>query len=450
MTLDELREAITEGRVDTVLIAMVDMQGRLMGKRCHAAYFIDKAWKETRCCDYLLATDLDMATPTGYEASSWEKGYGDYLLRPDLSTLRLVPWLEATALVLCDVLGTTDKQRVAHDPRTVLMHQIERARAMGLEPMAATELEFYLFAEPYEADVARGRIPPMVSGYNDDYSLLHTSRVEGYLRPLRNHLAEAEIPVECTKGEAGPGQVELNLRYGPALLAADRHAMAKHAAKELAASQMRAVSFMAKWHSHQVGSAAHVHLSLADQDGANICFDPNAEFGLSSTMRHFMAGLLVYGADCTYFYAPYVNSYKRFVTGSFAPTRLAWSVDNRTAGYRLCAVNGPQIRVECRIPGADMTPHLAIAAMLAAGLSGIEKELQLPAPKTGNIYVKDELTDIPKTLRDAATILEDSRMMRSAMGDQVVNHYSRAAFWEAEQAEMAVTDYDVIRGFERA
>ena len=207
---------------------------------------------------------------------------------------------------------------------------------------------------------------------------------------------------------------------------------------------------MAKWHSTQVGSAAHVHLSLADQNGANFCFDPQAEFGLSSTMRHFMAGLLAYGADCTYFYAPYVNSYKRFVSGTFAPTRLAWSVDNRTSAYRLCAANSPQIHIECRVPGADMTPHLAIAAMLAAGLAGVEQELFLPAHVTGNVYVQDELTDIPKTLRDAATILEDSPMMRSAMGDQVVDHYCRAAFWEAEQAERVVTDYDVIRGFMRA
>lgn len=411
---------------------------------------MDKAWRETHCCDYLLATDLEMATPNGYEASSWEKGYGDYALRPDLMTLRSVPWLDANALVLCDVVEASNGERIAHDPRAMLIHQIERARAMGFEPMAATELEFYLFGEPYDADLAPGSVPRKVSGYNDDYSLLHTSRIEHFLRPLRNNLVKAGVPVECTKGEAGPGQVELNLRYGPALLAADQHVIAKHAAKELAVTNGGMACFMAKWHNDQFGSAAHVHISLADSNGINLCYDPDARLGISGTMQHFIAGLMAYGADCTYFFAPYFNSYKRFASGTFAPTRLAWSVDNRTSAFRLCGANGSQIRIECRIPGADMNPHLAIAAILAAGLAGIERKLSLSSSETGNIYAKDELKEIPKTLRDAAITLENSRLMRAAFGDRAVEYYYRAAMWEVEQAEQAVTDFDIIRCFERA
>ncbi len=450
MTLEELRAQITSGDIDTVLVCMVDMQGRLMGKRFHAEAFLDMAEDETHCCNYLLATDLAMATPDGYAATSWAGGYGDYVMKPDLSTLRPVPWLEGTAMALCDVLDHHTRAPVAHAPREILRHQIARTEAMGFVPIMATELEFFLFQGTHDEIAASGfRDLRPVSRYNEDYHIFQTSKEEPVMRPIRNHLRTMGVPVEGTKGEAEAGQEELNIRYADAMATADHHTLAKHAVKEIAHQLGYAATFLSKWHHDRVGSATHVHQSLW-KDGTNAFHDPARAHGKSELMDRYLAGLLKYADDCTYFLAPYVNSYKRFAKGSFAPTRAVWSVDNRTAAFRLCGDGTPTVRVECRTPGADMNPYLALAAMLAAGLKGIDEKLELPEPYVGDAYSGNGHGQIPSTLRDARDALVSSRMLREAMGDDVVTHYARAAEWEIEEFNRVVTDYEVGRGFERA
>ena len=450
LTFDALKSAVDDGSIDTVLACLVDMQGRLMGKRFHARAFVDSAWEETHCCTYLLATDLEMATPDGYAATSWEAGYGDYIMAPDLSTLRRVPWLEGTAMVLCDVLDHHTHAPVPHSPRAMLKRQIARLAEHGLEAVMATELEFFLFARSY-AEIARGGFRDLepISGYNEDYHILQTTKEEAIMRPLRNHLYDAGIPVEGSKGEAEAGQEELNIRYAEALACADHHTIAKHAVKEIAWAQGHAATFLPKWAANRVGSASHVHMSLW-RDGVNAFHDPAAERGMSDLMRQFMAGLIAYAPDYTWFMAPYVNSYKRFAKGTFAPTKAVWSVDNRTAGFRLCAEGTKAVRVECRIPGADMNPYLAQAAMIAAGLRGIEDGMELSPPTTGDVYKDAGAPDIPQTLRAAIGTLRGSDMLRAAFGDDVIDHYTRAATWEQEEFDRAVTDWEIARGFERA
>ncbi len=450
MTFEALTSAVAAGTVDTVLVCIVDMQGRLQGKRFLAQHFVDSAWRETHCCNYLLATDLAMATPDGYASTSWQAGYGDYTMKPDLGTIRPVPWLEGTVMVLCDIMDHHGHHEIAHSPRAMLKRQIARVEAMGLTPIMATELEFFLFARSFKQIAASGfRDLEPISDYNEDYSILQTSREEHVMRPLRNHLYAAGIPVENSKGEAEAGQEELNIRYAPALDTADHHTIAKHATKEIADQQGHAASFLPKWHQDRVGSSSHVHQSLW-KDGQNAFFDPDAEFGMSDMMRKYMAGLIRYAPDMTVFMAPYINSYKRFSKATFAPTRTVWSVDNRTAGFRLCGEGSKAIRVECRIPGSDMNPYVAMAAMLAAGLAGIEEGLELQRPTTGDIYQATQGGEIPRTLRDAVETLRHSRMLRAAMGDDVIDHYTRAALWEIEEFDRVVTDYEIARGFERA
>lgn len=450
LTFDALKADVAAGKVDTVLACIVDMQGRLQGKRFVAQHFLDSAWRETHCCNYLLATDLAMATPDGYAATSWQAGYGDYTMRPDLSTLRPVPWLQGTAMVLCDVLDHHGKTEIAHAPRAMLKKQVARAKAMGFDPVMATELEFFLFARSFPEIAASGfRDLEPICAYNEDYSILLTGRDEHVMRPLRNHLYAAGIPVENSKGEAEAGQQELNIRYASALETADHHCIAKHATKEIADQHGHAASFLPKWHPDRVGSAAHVHQSLWIE-GQNAFFDPKVDLGMSDLMRRYMAGLLHYAPDLTVFMAPYINSYKRFAKESFAPTRTVWSVDNRTAGFRLCGADSKAIRVECRIPGSDMNPYVAMAGMLAAGLAGIQDELDLQPPVSGDVYQAKQGGEIPKTLRDATGALRQSHMLRAAMGDDVIDHYTRAAEWEIEEFDRAVTDYEIARGFERA
>lgn len=450
MTFEELKAAVAEGRIDTVLACLVDMQGRLMGKRFVARHFVDSAWEETHCCDYLLATDLEMATPDGYASTSWEKGYGDYVMKPDLSTLRPVPWLEGTALVLCDVLDHHTHAPVAHSPREILKRQIARAAEIGLAPMMATELEFFLFEKSFDEIRKSGfRALEPISGYNEDYHILQTSKEEAVMRPVRNHLVTMGVPVENTKGEAEAGQEELNIRYADALACADHHTLAKHAVKEIAWANGRAATFLAKWDHARVGSAAHIHQSLW-RDGANAFFQESAPYAMSPLMRHYVAGLLKYTRDVTVFLAPYVNSYKRFAKGTFAPTKSAWSVDNRTAGYRLCADGTRAVRIECRIAGSDMNPYLALAAQLAAGLAGIKETLEPPAATVGDVYEAKGAADIPPTLRAATEALRGSTMLKEAMGAEVVAHYVRCAEWEQEEFDRVVTDWEVARGFERA
>lgn len=450
LSFEALKAEAETGDIDTVLVCLVDMQGRLMGKRFHVSNFLEGAWEETHCCNYLLATDIEMGTPDGYASTSWEAGYGDYVMRPDLSTLRRITWLDGTALVLCDVLDHHTHEPVPHAPREILKTQIKRAEAMGFTPMMATELEFFLFEQSFD-DIRRGGFRDLspISGYNEDYHILQTTKEEHVMRPVRNLLVEAGVPVENSKGEAETGQEELNIRYADAMLAADHHTLAKQAVKEIANAQGHAATFMPKWNHAKVGSAAHIHQSMFAGD-SNAFYDKSANLAMSDTMKSYVAGLLKYSTDTTVFVAPYVNSYKRFLPGTFAPTKIAWSIDNRTAGYRLVGEGTKGVRIECRIPGSDINPYLACAAQLAAGLSGIDEGLSLSEPVTGDVYAMDDVPEIPSTLRAATEALRGSQMLRSAMGDWVVDHYTRMAEVEQEEFDKVVTDWEIARGFERA
>lgn len=450
LDFETLKTEVAAGAIDTVLTCIVDMQGRLMGKRFHAQHFVAEAFDETHGCDYLLATDMEMYTVPGYAASSWQAGYGDYVHKPDLSTLRRVPWLPATAMVMCDVLDHHTHALVPHAPRTVLKRQVERARALGFTPMMATELEFFLFENDFDTlrDGGYGALKTL-SRYNIDYAIFGTTKEEGLMRAIRNGLFGAGVPVENSKGEAEVGQEEINVRYSDALDTADNHAIVKNGVKEIAHSHGRAATFMAKYASDRAGSSSHIHQSLA-ADGGNAFHDPSAEHAMSGTMRAYLAGLLAHAGETTYFLAPYVNSYKRFTQGLFAPTKAVWSTDNRTAGYRVCAPGSRGVRVECRVGGADLNPYLALAAQIAAGLAGIEAGLALEPEASGDIYEAQDAREVPKTLREAAALMQGSAMLRAAFGDGVVDHYHRAAMWEVESLDRTVTDWDLMRGFERA
>lgn len=449
MTFEELKSQVANGDIDTVIVCMVDMQGRLMGKRFHAEAFLEMADGETHCCNYLLATDLAMATPDGYESTSWEVGYGDYVLKPDLTTLRPMPWMEGTAMCMCDVLDHHHHAPVPHSPREMLKGQVARAAEMGLTAIMATELEFFLFQGTHDEIARSGFELKPISNYNEDYHIFQTSKEEFVMRPIRNHLRKMGIPIDGSKGEAEAGQEELNVKYADALATADHHTIAKHAVKEIAHQHGVAASFLPKWHHNRVGSASHVHQSLW-KDGTNVFYDPDRPHGMSELMEHYVAGMMKYAADYTYFMAPYINSYKRFAKGTFAPTQIVWSVDNRTAAFRLCGENSKAVRIECRVPGADMNPYLAQAAMLAAGLKGIEEKLTLPEPFAGDASANDEKMHVPRTLRDAHRALMASDMLKEALGEKVVAHYARAAEWELEEFNRVVTDYEIARGLEKA
>jgi glutamine synthetase len=447
---EELKRAVKAGTVDTVIVAMVDMQGRLVGKRFHAQHFVDAAHDETHACDYLLADDIDMEPVPGYAVASWDKGYGDFVLKPDLATLRRLPWLEGTALVIADVLDHHHRD-LAHSPRAMLKAQMARLKAAKMRPFVASELEFYLFDETYEGARTKRYAELKTAGaYIEDYHILQTTKEEGVMRAVRNGLHDAGIPVENSKGEWGPGQEEINIRYADALDMADRHAVLKNGIKEIAWAHGKCVTFMAKWNYALAGSSAHIHLSLWDAAGKKpLFFDGKGEHGMSTLMRAFLAGQLKYASDITYFLAPYVNSYKRFQVGTFAPTRIVWSRDNRTAGFRLCGEGSKAVRIECRIGGADLNPYLAFAALIAAGLAGVEEKLELPPPHAGDAYVDAKLPEVPKTLRDATDALARSQMLRAAFGDGVVDHYVHTAKWEQLEYDRRVTDWELMRGFER-
>ncbi len=451
LTLDALKTLVSKGEIDTVLVACIDMQGRLMGKRFHAAFFCDGGHKETHCCNYLLAVDMEMNTVPGYKSTGWEKGYGDYVLRPDMSTLRLVPWLPGTALVLGDLLDHHAHEEVDISPRAILKRQVARARAMGFEPMMATELEFYIFENAYEnlRDGGLKNLQP-ISGYNEDYHLFQTTKEEGLMRAVRNGLYAAGIPVENTKGEADSGQHEVNYKYSDALDTADNHVIVKQAVKEIAHQQGKSVTFMAKYDHRKAGSSSHIHQSLWSLDGKASFADDTDAHGMSAVMKHFLAGQLAHARDITAFLAPYVNSYKRFTIGMFAPTKAVWSADNRTAGFRVCGEHTKAVRVECRIPGSDVNPYLACAALLAAGLDGIEKKMELEPELKGDMYSAQGIREIPHNLREAADLLNKSAMLRAAFGDDVVDHYHHAAQWEISETDRVVTDFELQRLLERA
>ena len=424
LSLDELKTETDAGRIDTVIVAMTDMAGQLIGKRFHARYFLDSAIEETHACDYLLANDIDMEPVPGFAAASWAKGYGDFVLKPDLSTLRRTPWLEGTALVLADVLDH-HHEPVPHSPRAMLRRQLDRLAALKMRAYFASELEFYLFDESHEAIAGRDfRDPRMSAGYIVDYHIAQTSKEEPLMRAIRNGLQGAGIPVENTKGEWGPGQYEINVRYAEALEMADRHVILKNAIKEIAHDHGKAVTFMAKMAVRPLaGSSSHIHQSLWDE-ARPLFADPASEHGMSPLMCRYLAGQLTHAAEISYFLAPFINSYKRSQAGTFAPTRAVWSIDNRTAGFRLCGTGTKAIRVECRVGGADLNPYLAYAALIAAGLAGVDGEMTLESAFAGDAYGGGGLREIPKTLRAATSALAGSKMLRAAMGDAVVDHYA--------------------------
>ena len=448
--MQDLAAAADAGDIDTVLTCVVDMQGRLMGKRFHVRHFLDSAHQETHGCDYLLATDIEMITVPGYASTSWARGYGDYVHKPDLATLRRVPWLPGTALVMCDFVDHRTHEEVSVAPRTILKRQVARARALGFEPMMATELEFFLFQSSFDAlrDARYADLQPL-GRYNLDYAIMGTTKEEQVMRAIRNGLYGAGVPVENSKGEAEAGQEEINIRYDAAVTTADNHAIVKNAVKEIAFAHGHAATFMAKYATDRAGSSSHIHQSLV-QAGAPAFFDPDAPLGMSQTMQHYLSGLLTHADAITLPLAPYVNSYKRFTVGMFAPTKAIWSTDNRTAGFRICGDGTKSVRVECRIGGADLNPYIALAAQLAAGLDGIERRSALEPETKGDAYQSTTARQIPTTLRAAADAFEASAMLRAAFGDEVVDHYTRAARWEIEESDRVVTDWDVMRGFERA
>ena len=441
LTADELRAQIRDGSVDTVIAALVDMQGRLMGKREHGAFFLDETMEHgLEGCGYLLATDMDNTPLPGYEISNWDRGYGDFLMQPDLSSLRRIPWHEATAFVMCDVRWE-DGSPVEPSPRRVLQRQVERARSIGFEPLTASELEFYLFRESYaevHANHYRSLTPSVP--YILDYHVLATSYDEPLMREIRNSMVAAGIPIESSKGEAWPGQHEINFRYGPAVETADNHVVFKNGAKEIANQHGCSITFMAKPDHTMIGNSCHVHMSLW-RDGEN------AFAGETDVFKHFLAGWIKYGREIALFLAPAINSYKRYVSNSWAPTSLAWGHDNRSCGFRVVGHGGSQ-RVETRIPGGDVNPYLAFAALIAAGLRGIEEELELPPAHVGSAYDAD-VAKFPSSLREAVAALEGSAMAREAFGDQTVDHYLNYGRTEQALFDEVVTCYERERMFER-
>jgi glutamine synthetase len=441
MRLEELRADVERGAVDTVVLGLCDMQGRLQGKRMSAQHFLAEiAEHGAEACNYLLAVDVEMNTVGGYAMSSWDHGYGDFEMRPDLDTLRLTPWHPATALCLSD-LHWADGAPVVASPRQILRAQLDRLAERGWSAFAGTELEFIVFRDSYEDGWTSGyRDMTPANLYNVDYSLIGTSRVEPLIRRIRNEMAAANMKVEDSKGECNLGQHEINFRYGPALRAADEHVIYKTGAKEIAAQEDMSITFMAKYDERE-GSSCHIHLSLQDAAGTNL-FDSDPKL-----FDAFLAGQLAHLRELTLFLAPNINSYKRFAAASFAPTAVAWGADNRTCALRVIG-HGPGRRFECRAPGADVNPYLALAGLIAAGLSGVDAAMELEPAFEGNAYASDKPT-LPPTLRDARDLFAGSALARSAFGDEVCDHYLNMANVELAAYDAAVTDWERVRGFER-
>jgi glutamine synthetase len=444
LSLDALKDRIADGRIDTVVIAFTDMQGRLQGKRLHARYFLDHVLDQgAEGCNYLLSVDVEMNTVDGYEMSSWQKGYGDMEFVADYDTIRLLPHLPATAMIQCDLVWL-DHAPVAQSPRTILRSQLDRAAEMGFVALAGTELEFIIFNDTYEQAWDRGyRDLTPANQYNIDYSILGTTRVEPLLRDLRNTMYAAGMEVEGAKGECNFGQHEIGFLYADAMVTADNHSVYKTAAKEIASLHGKSITFMAKFNEHE-GSSCHIHLSLRGQDGSTAFWDDETR---SELYDQFVAGVLDTMAEFTLMYAPNVNSYKRFADGSFAPTTIAWGNDNRTCAVRLVG-RGPAARMENRLPGGDVNPYLALAAMIAGGLHGIDKGLTLEPEFVGNAYLSDK-PSVPRTLAEARDLWASSAVGRAAFGDEVVDHYTNMADVELAAFTSAVTDWELRRGFER-
>ncbi|AXL87716.1 glutamine synthetase [Streptomyces sp. CB09001] len=442
--VEELHALVAAGDIDTVVLAFPDMQGRLQGKRFAARFFLDEVLEHgSEGCNYLLAVDADMNTVDGYAMSSWDRGYGDFAMRPDPATLRRLPWNEGTAMVVAD-LAWEDGSPVLAAPRQILRRQLERLAGHGYTAQVGTELEFIVFRDTYEhAWDANYRGLTPANQYNVDYSVLGTGRVEPLLRRIRNEMTGAGLTVESAKGECNPGQHEIAFRYDEALVTCDQHAVYKTGAKEIAAQEGMSLTFMAKYNELE-GNSCHIHLSLADADGRNAMAD---EAGMSEVMRHFLAGQLVALREFSLLYAPHINSYKRFQPGSFAPTAVAWGHDNRTCALRVVG-HGRSLRFENRLPGGDVNPYLAVAGLVAAGLHGIEQRLEPPEPCPGNAYAAD-FAHVPSTLREAAELWENSTLAKAAFGDEVVAHYRNMARVELDAFDAAVTDWELRRSFER-
>ena len=444
LTMDGLVDRIENGDIDTVVVAFTDMQGRLQGKRLHGRYFVDHVVDHgTEGCNYLLAVDVDMNTVDGYAISSWDKGYGDMEFVLDHDTIRVLTHLPATAMVQCDLVWP-DHAPVVQSPRSILKKQLDRVAERGWTALAGTELEFIAFDTPYEEAHRNGYRDLVPSNqYNIDYSILGTSRVEPFLRDVRNHMYAAGMEVEGAKGECNFGQQEIGFLYAEALISADNHAVYKNACKEIAAQHGKSVTFMAKYNERE-GTSCHIHLSLLGTGGAPVFADGE---GYSPLFRQFLAGQLTHLRELSLFFAPNINSYKRFADGSFAPTAVAWGPDNRTCALRVVG-QGHSLRFENRVPGGDVNPYLAIAARVAAGLAGVDGDLELAEPITGNAYHSDA-DRVPKTLREARDLFAGSALARSVFGDDVVDHYVNAADVELAAFESAVTDWERYRGFER-
>lgn len=451
LTLDELREGAASGAIDTVVVGFTDHYGRLMGKRYDAELFVDEtASHGTHSCDYLLTTDMEMEPVQGYTFANWEKGYGDIHLEPDLSTLRIASWLDRTALVLCDVHDEKTHEYVRVAPRSLLRDQIDATRKLGYTPFAASELEYYVFEQSYRAAAeSEYRSLTPAGWYLEDYHILQGTRTEPFTSAVRRHLKASGVPVENSKGEWGLGQHELNVRYAEALPMADRHVIFKQCLKEVAGQQGLSVTFMAKFAADRAGSSCHLHLSLW-RDGVNT-FAGDSSLGpvkCSDTFRWFLGGWITHVPDLMVFYAPTVNSYKRYVDASWAPTRLAWSYDNRTAGFRVVG-HGASLRIECRIPGADCNPYLAFAAALASGLDGIRNKTEPPDCFTGDMYAARHLPAVTTSLRDATDAFIKSDFARRCFGDDVVDHYGHFFRTEYQAYSSVVTDWERRRYFER-
>jgi len=449
LTLERLRVAVAEGEVDTVVVAITDMQGRLQGKRFYAPHFLDEVVAHgTEGCNYLLAVDVEMNTVEGYEMSSWSRGYGDFAMVPDFQTLRRVPWHPATAMVLADLTWLDGGRPVLASPRQVLQAQLERLAGAGFRAYAGTELEFVAYRDTYEAAYKRGykELTP-ANVFNADYSLLQTARIEPLLRRIRNEMAGAGLTPESAKGECNLGQHEIAFRYDEAQRCADHHVIYKNGAKEIAAQEGMSITFMAKPNQRE-GSSCHIHFSLRSTADGRPVGAGDGPSGISKVMGHAMAGLLTTMRDFTLMYAPNINSYKRYQAGSFAPTAVRWGADNRTCSLRVVG-HGPTLRVENRVPGADVNPYLAIAAMAAGAVHGIEHELALEEAFAGNAYEDPNAPRVPSTLRDALVLWEKSDLARAAFGDEVVAHYANNARVELAAFDAAVTDWELLRGFER-
>jgi glutamine synthetase len=446
LTLEELKADVASGAVDTVIIAMCDMQGRLQGKRLSARAFTEGIAEDgAEGCNYLLAVDVDMNPVTGYAMSSWERGYGDFVFMPDLTTLRRIPWLEGTAMVQCDLLWH-DGSPVAASPRQVLRGQLERLAERGWHAYAGSELEFILFDESYDSAREKSwRELRPANAYNVDYSILGTTMVEPVLRQIRLGMAGAGMLVEDSKGECNFGQHEVNFRYQEALRMADDHVVYRNGAKEIAFLQGKALTFMPKFDERE-GNSCHIHLSL--WEGSESLFPAADGHGMSETFRQFIAGLVRHTRELTLLLAPNVNSYKRFVRGSFAPTALVWGHDNRTCALRVVG-HGKGMRVESRVAGGDVNPYLAFAALLAAGLAGIDGTYELGPAWTGSGYEARDEPHVPSTLHEARELFAGSALAREALGDEVVDHYLNAATVELDAFDAAVTDWELRRSFER-